>query len=137
MDASCRSCPSPSLKARRSRARIMAPRASTDADRLGTNSYLPIALMAGAVIALQIAVMRVFAVGSWVHFGSLVVSLAMFGFGLASAVMCLGTIYFGRQWRLASAITLMLFGPLAVGCNLLAQQIPFNAIFLISDPEQK
>ncbi|MEO9167864.1 MAG: hypothetical protein ABI230_05630, partial [Aestuariivirga sp.] len=31
----------------------------------------------------------------------------------------------------------MLFGPLAVGANLAAQQVPFNAIFLISDPAQK
>ena len=31
--------------------------------------------------------MRVFAVGNWAHFGSLVVSLAMLGFGLTSAVM--------------------------------------------------
>ena len=35
-----------------------------------------------AIIALQIGIMRVFSVGSWAHFGSLVVSLAMFGFGL-------------------------------------------------------
>src|SRR5258708_24803962 len=31
----------------------------------------------------------------------------------------------------------MLFGPLTVAANLVAQQIPFNAIFLISDPMQK
>jgi hypothetical protein len=99
--------------------------------------YLAIGLVAGAVIALQIAIMRVFAVGSWAHFGSLVVSLAMLGFGLTSAVMCIAKSWFARQWRIIAATALMLFGPLAVGANLLAQQIPFNAIFLISDPMQK
>ena len=49
--------------------------------------YLAVALAAGSVIALQIDIMRVFAVGNWTHFGSLVVSLAMLGFGLTSAVM--------------------------------------------------
>jgi hypothetical protein len=44
--------------------------------------------VAGAVIALQLCVMRIFAVGSWAHFGSLVVNLAMLGFGLTSAAMC-------------------------------------------------
>jgi len=44
-------------------------------------SISPSGLGAGAVIALQIDIMRVFAVGNWTHFGSLVVSLAM----LASA----------------------------------------------------
>jgi hypothetical protein len=32
---------------------------------------------------------------------------------------------------------LLAFGPLMVVCNLVAQQVPFNAIFLISDPMQK
>ena len=48
--------------------------------------YLAVGLEAGAVIALQIGIMRIFSVGSWAHFGSLVVSLAMLGFGLTSAV---------------------------------------------------
>ena len=100
-------------------------------------AYLSVALVAGSVIALQIVVMRIFAVGSWVHFGSLVISLAMFGFGLASAVMCITAGFFDRNWRHAAAISLILFGPLAVVTNLAAQQVPFNAIFLISDPAQK
>jgi len=108
-----------------------------DTGALPRSAYLPVALTAGAVIALQIAVMRVFAAGSWVHFGSLVISLAMFGFGLASAVMCIGTRFFERNWRGTAAASLILFGPLAAFANLTAQQIPFNAIFLISDPAQK
>ena len=44
--------------------------------------YLSVGLVAGSIIALQIGIMRVFSVGSWAHFGSLVVSLAMLGFGL-------------------------------------------------------
>ena len=53
--------------------------------------YLAVGLGAGSVIALQIDIMRVFAVGNWTHFGSLVVSLAMLGFGLTSAVMAVAT----------------------------------------------
>ena len=99
--------------------------------------YLSVGLVAGAVIALQICIMRLFSVGSWAHFGSLVVSLAMLGFGLTSAVMCIGKDWFERHWRRVAAASLLLFGPLIVAANLLAQQIPFNAIFLISDPMQK
>jgi hypothetical protein len=99
--------------------------------------YLAVGLEAGAVIALQICIMRIFAVGSWAHFGSLVVSLAMLGFGLTSAVMCIGKNWFERHWRGVATASLLLFGPLTVASNLLAQQIPFNAIFLISDPMQK
>jgi len=99
--------------------------------------YLSVGLVAGSIIALQIGIMRVFSVGSWAHFGSLVVSLAMFGFGLTSAVMCVGKGWFERHWIGAIKGALLLFGPLMVVCNLAAQQVPFNAIFLISDPMQK
>ncbi len=99
--------------------------------------YLSVALIAGCVIALQIGIMRIFSVGSWAHFGSLVVSLAMFGFGLTSAVMCVGKPWFEKHWRGAVKGALLLFGPMMVASNLIAQQVPFNAIFLVSDPVQK
>jgi spermidine synthase len=99
--------------------------------------YLSVGLVAGSIIALQIGIMRVFSVGSWAHFGSLVVSLAMFGFGLTSAVMCVAKGWFERHWQGAIKGALLAFGPLMVLCNLAAQQVPFNAIFLISDPMQK
>ncbi len=104
-------------------------------ERLGL--YLAVGLGAGAVIALQIDIMRVFSVGSWAHFGSLVVSLAMLGFGLTSAVMTIAKDWFARHWRRAATAALSLFGPLAVGANLYVQQLGFNAIFLVSDPSQK
>ena len=99
--------------------------------------YFAVGLEAGAVIALQICIMRIFSVGSWAHFGSLVVSLAMLGFGLTSAVMCIGKGWFERHWKGVATAALLAFGPLTVAANLLAQQIPFNAIFLVSDPTQK
>ncbi|HEX7915905.1 hypothetical protein [Rudaea sp.] len=99
--------------------------------------YLAVALIAGAVIALQISIMRIFSVGSWAHFGSMVVSLAMMGFGLTSVVMCAANDWFDRHWQGVANVSLLAFGPLIVAANLLAQQIPFNAIFLISDPVQK
>lgn len=105
--------------------------------RLDTRLYLAVAFVAGAIIALQICVMRIFSVGNWAHFGSLVVSLAMLGFGLTSAAMCITTRWFERHWRGGAGAALVAFGPLAVGANLVAQQVPFNAIFLISDPAQK
>jgi len=105
------------------------------ASRLGL--YFAVGLGAGSVIALQIDVMRVFAVGSWAHFGSMVVSLAMLGFGLASAVMTVAKDWFARNWRFAATVSLVLFGPLAVGANLYVQHLGFNPIFLVSDPAQK
>src|SRR5262245_63101462 len=83
--------------------------------------YLSVGLVAGAVIALQIGIMRIFSVGSWAHFGSLVVSLAMLGFGLTSAIMCISKDWFDRHWRGVAAISLLLFGPLPVMANRCCQ----------------
>ena len=119
---------------------IIDAQARFDADldsrsRLGL--YFAVGLGAGSVIALQIDIMRVFSVGSWAHFGSLVVSLAMLGFGLASAAMTVAKDWFARNWRAAATVSLALFGPLAVGANLYVQHLGFNAIFLVSDPAQR
>jgi SAM-dependent methyltransferase len=99
--------------------------------------YLAVGLGAGSVIALQIDIMRVFAVGNWTHFGSLVVSLAMLGFGLTSAVMAVAKNWFARNWLPIASVALGLMGPLAVAANLYIQQLGFNPIYLISDPNQK
>jgi hypothetical protein len=99
--------------------------------------YLSVGLIAGAVIALQICIMRIFAVGSWAHFGSLVVSLAMLAFGLVSAAMCVCKSWVERHWQGVATGAVLSFGPLMVIANLLAQQLPFNAIFLVADPNQK
>ena len=99
--------------------------------------YAAVGCIAGAVIALQIGIMRIFSEGSWAHFGSLVVSLAMLGFGLTSAVMCLARQWFERHWFGVIAGSLAAFAPLVVGANLIAQQLPFNPIFLVSDALQK
>jgi len=99
--------------------------------------YLSVGLVAGAIIALEIAIMRVFSIASWAHFGSLVVSIAMLGFGIASAVMCLAKGSIERYRDQLARICLLLFGPLLAAANSLAQQVPFNPIFLVSDPQQK
>ncbi len=99
--------------------------------------YLAVGLAAGSVIALQIDIMRVFAVGNWTHFGSLVVSLAMLGFGLTSAVMASAKNWFLRHWQGAATAGLGLMGPLAIAANLYIQQLKFNPIYLVSDPNQK
>jgi hypothetical protein len=99
--------------------------------------YAAVGCVAGAIIALQLGIMRIFAEGSWAHVGSLVVGLAMMGFGLTSAVMCLARTWFERHWSGVIAGCLGAFAPLVVAANLTAQQLPFNPIFLVADAQQK
>jgi hypothetical protein len=96
-----------------------------------------VALVSGAIIAFQIGVMRVYSIGSWAHFGSLVISIAMLGFGVVSAVMCIGKDSFERHWSAWVRGSLLAYGPLMIAGNTLAQAYPFNPIFLATDPGQK
>ncbi len=121
--------------------RALAGRLRLGLGRLGLGRavalYGSVALVAGALIALQLAIMRIFAVGSWAHFGSLVVSLAMLGFGLSSAAICVARPFVERHGRRVVAATLIVFAPVLAIANLAAQEVPFNAVFMLSDPQQK
>ncbi|MBV8775669.1 MAG: hypothetical protein JO258_00585 [Alphaproteobacteria bacterium] len=98
---------------------------------------MSIALASAAIIALQLAIMRIFAVGSWAHFGSLVVSWAMLGFGLSSAGLCATSRYVKRRADAVATAALLLFGPVTIAANLAAQQVPFNAVFMLQDAQQR
>ncbi|MCY4394948.1 MAG: hypothetical protein OXC10_07425 [Rhodospirillaceae bacterium] len=104
---------------------------------LDLSFYVTVGLIAGAIIALQIGIMRVFAVGTWSHFGSFVISIAMLGFGVMSAAMCVSTPAFRKYWRPLITVALIVFGPLMLLSNAVAQSLGFNPIELIANPEQK
>ena len=104
---------------------------------LDLSFYVTVGLIAGAIIALQIGIMRIFAIGTWSHFGSFVISIAMLGFGVMSAAMCVSTPTFRKYWRPLIASALVIFGPLMLLSNSVAQSLGFNPIELIANPEQK
>ena len=108
-----------------------------ESQRLSIPFYVTVGLVAGAIIAYQIGIMRVFSVGTWSHFGSLVVSMAMLGFGVMSAIMCVGTGFFERHWSKLVALALYTFGPLMVLGNTAAQMVGFNPVELVANPDQK
>ena len=111
--------------------------ASGDGAPITVSFQVVVGLIAGAIIADQIAIMRIFSIGTWAHFGSFVISVAMLAFGVSSAIMCIRTEFFQKHWRLISDISLFLFGPLLVICSSVAQTVGFNPIELVDDPWQK
>ncbi len=96
-----------------------------------------LALVSGAVLAYELFVMRVFSNGGWSHFGSTVIAIAMFGFGVFSTVLCIWKEAFKRRIEAWMAGTVLVLGPMMMLANVTAQQVPFNPIFLVSDPWQK
>jgi spermidine synthase len=93
-------------------------------------------LVSVCVLAFEIEVMRVFAVSSWSNFGSMVISIALLGFGLAGTLL---TLLENRiranpdAWLASSAFAL---GPSMAAAHTLAQQVPFNPVLIATDPSQ-
>ncbi len=89
-----------------------------------------------AGISYELYVMRIFSVGGWSNFGSLVISTALLGIGLSGIILTfLSDWVRPRADMLLSvcAISLPLFMALA---TIVAQLVPFNPIFLASDSRQ-
>ncbi len=107
------------------------------------NKHLPIlplvslALVSGAILAYELFIMRVFSNGGWSHFGSIVIAIAMFGFGVFSTVLCIWREAFKSHIETCAAWALLLIGPSMLVANTMAQNVPFNPIFLVSDARQK
>ncbi|HTP59236.1 MAG TPA: hypothetical protein VMM82_09980, partial [Spirochaetia bacterium] len=93
-------------------------------------------LVSLAILAFEIEIMRVFSVGSWSNFGSMVISIALLGFGLAGTLLAL----LDRRlraapdaWTRASALAL---APAMAAAHVAAQHVPFNPVLIASDPSQ-
>jgi len=63
------------------------------------NSLVPLFLIAGAAVGVEIALTRFFAVASWSEYGYWVISIAMTGFAVSGVVMVLGRSVFLRHAR--------------------------------------
>ena len=62
-------------------------------------SLIPLFLIAGAAVGVEIALTRFFAVASWSEYGYWVISIAMTGFAVSGVVMVLGRQVFLRHAR--------------------------------------
>ena len=93
-------------------------------------------LVSICVLGFEIEVMRVFSVGSWSNFGSMVISIALLGTGVAGTLLTFLGDRVRRNpdgWLSVSAFA---FGPSMAVAHTVAQHIPFNPVLIVSDPTQ-
>ncbi len=93
-------------------------------------------LVSICVLGFEIEVMRVFSVGSWSNFGSMVISIALLGTGVAGTLLTFLGDRVRRNpdgWLSVSAFA---FGPSMAIAHTVAQHIPFNPVLIVSDPTQ-
>jgi hypothetical protein len=102
------------------------------------DTYLLIALFFSSIaeIAYEIIIMRIFSVGGWSNFGSLVISTALLGIGLSGIVLTLVSDWVRKNARiLISGLSIAVIPAMGLAVYT-AQLVPFNPLFMASDPRQ-
>ena len=94
-------------------------------------------LLALATLVLELALTRVLSVALWYHFGFLVISTALLGYGTSGVVLA---VWQGLRERAALdrmlALLALVFGVLTVGGFWLMQRLPFDPFSLFAEPRQ-
>lgn len=101
------------------------------------NYFIGIFLISLATLLLELSLTRVMSVSLWYHFGFLVISTALLGFG-ASGVVLASWRKLREQEDLGKILSILAlsFGVVTVGCFWLLQQIPFNPFSLMAEKRQ-
>ena len=99
--------------------------------------FAGITLLSFATLLLELSLTRVLSVASWYHFGFLVISTALLGFGVSGVVLSLwknlrDSIPLDR----ALAVISLLFGFVTLVSFALMQRIPFQPFELLNDHKQ-
>src|SRR6266545_149755 len=102
--------------------------------KIGVRHYAGIFLLSLATLLLELSLTRVLSVALWYHFGFLIISTALLGFGASGVVLAL---WRGLREQIsldrALAVLAALFGVTTVACFWLMQRIPFDPFSLLAN----
>jgi hypothetical protein len=93
-------------------------------------------LVSAAALGYEVLLMRLFSIIQWHHFAYMVISLALLGYGASGTFLTLMRNRLLANFTRAFAVNATLFGISSIGCFLLAQELPFNALEMFWYPGQ-
>jgi hypothetical protein len=105
--------------------------------RIQRRTFVGIFLLAAATLLLELALTRVLSVALWYHFGFLVISTALLGFGAAGVTLAMWR-YLREDAPLGPALAALslAFGTLTLASFWVMQRIPFDPFTLFADRRQ-
>ncbi len=95
-----------------------------------------VALIAAATLGYEVLLTRLFSIIQWHHFASMMISVAMLGYGAAGTFVALSQRFLCAHFAPVFIAAAAAFGFTAVVGFLIAQQIAFNPLELLWDPQQ-
>lgn len=108
--------------------------------KLASNTSSPplvsIFMLSAAALAYEVLLVRLFSIIYWQHFAFMVISIALLGYGASGSLITV----FRRRWlehyQQVFIINILLFGLSSIGCFMVIQQLPFNALEILWDRSQ-
>jgi spermidine synthase len=98
--------------------------------------FFALFLVSIAGISYELYVMRIFSVGGWSNFGSLVISTALLGVGLSGIILTFTADWVEEHSETILSVVSLCLPFLMAGAAIVAQMVPFNPMFLGSDSRQ-
>src|SRR5919107_6187415 len=96
-----------------------------------------VGILAGASIAYEILLTRLFSILLWHHFAHMIISVALLGIGASGTALAFLRDVLASRFTLVFTACAVLFAVSAVGGFALAQRVPFNPLEVIWDPDQQ
>ena len=97
---------------------------------------LAVALISAAALGLEVILMRLFSIVQWYHFAYMIISLALLGYGASGTLISLLAGLARRYFPLLFVFSAALFGITALTLFPAVQQMAFNPLELLWDPQQ-
>jgi len=98
--------------------------------------FLSLALVSAAALAYEILLMRLFAIIEWHHFASMIISLALLGYGASGTFLSLAKDVLLKHLSAAYLVSILLFALFSILSFSIAQQIAFDPLELLWDYHQ-
>ncbi len=95
-----------------------------------------VAMLSAAALAYEILLMRLFSIILWHHFAYMMISVALLGYGAAGAFVALAQRALLPRYAPVFVAAAASFGIFGVAGFLLAQQVAFDPLEMLWDPQQ-
>jgi spermidine synthase len=88
------------------------------------------------MLAYEIALMHILSIVQWYHFGYMIISVALLGFGASGTLLTAFQKRLLKNFELTFALTASLSAVSVVVCFSISQSIPFDAYLVVWNPNQ-
>ena len=102
----------------------------------GWGTLLAVGALSAAILAYEIVLMQLFSITGWSSFASMIISVALLGFGASGTALTLVQHRLLPRFEAAFGVMAALFAFTAVAGFAVAVRVPFNPLAIVWEPAQ-